>query len=149
MMWIAPFGSQQIVIYIWLRKELLESNLDEMSDSWGRSDWTLKEMEREGPVLWAWVITLHPHPQTVCFCLAGRRFTVLHILCWKESISHRRQITVRDDKGKIQIFKPSQRDVKQDIQLYSFSLMFTGNQWYSKTLLRCLMANSWFNLAML
>lgn len=49
------------------------SDLEAVSDSCERTDWTLKEMEREGPLLRAWVITLHtplpPPSQTVCFFL--------------------------------------------------------------------------------
>lgn len=52
------------------------SGLEAMSDSWERTDWTLKEMEKEASLLCAWLLLCHhspppPHTQTACFCLAG------------------------------------------------------------------------------
>lgn len=51
-----------------VHKALWGFDLEAVSDSCEKNDWTLKKVEREGPLLRAWVITLHPppHPQPNC-----------------------------------------------------------------------------------
>lgn len=41
----------QIKLFTRISKELWGFHLEEMSDSWQRTDWTLKEMERDEPLL--------------------------------------------------------------------------------------------------
>lgn len=87
--------------------------------------------------LCAWVITLHPHPpsQTVCFCLAGWRFTELHFLCWKDSLWHKTEFRHRLNKQIIvssimsQIWKCSTMKVQWIVKEISVSSRYPEYKW--------------------
>lgn len=74
MMWAALFLTSNVLdLANKVHKALWGFDLEAVSDSCEKNDWTLKKVEREGPLLRAWVITLHPppHPQPNClffFC---------------------------------------------------------------------------------
>lgn len=69
MMWAALFLTSNLLdLANKVHKALWGSDLEAVSDSCEKNDWTLKKVEREGRLLRAWVITLHPppHPQPKC-----------------------------------------------------------------------------------
>lgn len=69
MMWAALFLTSNVLdLANKVHKALWGFDLEAVSDSCEKNDWTLKKVEREGPLLRAWVITLHPppHPQPNC-----------------------------------------------------------------------------------